>query len=391
MINLLFWKKPKNNLIILYLMAFFLALAGALPAYIQSSFLETHVSLSMVNWFFIIANLISIVAILFFPRIIKFFGNYLTTGLVSLIFLISLAGLGLSTQTVFVFLFFILMQIAINLIWINMDIFVKNFSSLSSTGRIRAIYFTVINFAWIVSPSISAWLINLNGYAGAFLGSAFLIFPFLLIFIVKGSQINGHQNYKTSLIKSLKEMYKNHNLRGAFWLAMLLNVFFNATTVFIPIYLNRFLGFSWTELGLMFSLMLIPFLFVEIPAGFIADKYIGEKEMFGLGFAILIVCLCIFSVSTSTNFWFWSTLLFMSRIGAALVEAMRESYFFKNVKNKDVDKINIFRTAIPFGYLVGSLLSLVVLIFLPIPYVFVATAVFICSAFPFLFIIKDTK
>jgi len=171
----------------------------------------------------------------------------------------------------------------------------------------------------------------------------------------------------------------------------LLNVFFNAVVIYIPIYLNRTLGFNWTELGLIFSIMLIPFLFVEIPAGFIADKYIGETEMFGVGYVIMIICLCIFAVSTSTNLWFWAAILFISRIGAALVEAMRESYFFKNVSNKDVDKINLFRTAIPFGYLIGSLISVVILIFLPIPYIFLATAIFICSAFPFLLTIKDTK
>lgn len=391
MFNLFFWKKPKASLFILYVMAFFLALAGALPAYIQSSFLETYIGLSAVNLFFIAANAISIIAILFFPQIIKKLGNYLTTGIVSIVFLISLSGLGLSTNPLLIFLFFILMQISINLIWINMDIFVKSFSSTSSTGRIRAIYFTVINFAWIISPSVSAWLIGLSDYYGAFLGAALLILPFLFIFLIKGAQIDGHQNYKTSFIKSLKGMYKNKNLRGAFWLAMLLNVFFNAAVVFVPIYLNRVLGFSWTELGLVFSLMLVPFLFVEIPAGFIADKYLGEKEMFGLGFVILIVCLCVFTISTSHNIWFWAAILFISRIGAALVETMRESYFFKNVSDKDVDKINLFRTAIPFGYLIGSLISLVVLLFFPISYIFLATAIFTCSAFPFLAIIKDTK
>ena len=391
MFNLLFWKKPKTSLYVLYVMAFFLALAGALPAYIQSSFLESYVGLSAVNWFFIIANAISIIAILVFPQIIKKLGNYFTTGAVSLIFIAALIGLGITTSPILIFVFFILMQIALNLIWINMDIFVKSFSSNSSTGRIRTVYFTIINLAWIISPAVSAWIINLSNYSGAFLGAAFLIIPFLIIFIIKGSQIDGHQTYKTSFIKSIKGMYSNHNLRGAFWLAMLLNVFFNAAVMFIPIYLNRNLGFSWTELGLVFSIMLIPFLFVEIPAGFIADKYIGETEMFGIGYVIIIVCLCIFAISTSTNIWFWAIILFISRIGAALVEAMRESYFFKNVSNNDVDKINLFRTSMPFGYLIGSIISVVVLIFLPINYIFLATAIFLCSAFPFLLTIKDTK
>jgi len=392
MFNLLFWKKPKNNLNILFVMAFFLALAGALPAYIQSSYLETFVGLSAVNWFFIIANSISILAILFFPRLIKKLGNYLTTGFVSLLFLASLLGMGLTTNIFLIFLFFITLQISINLIWINMDIFVENFSNNSTTGQTRTIYFTVINLAWIISPSLAAWIIDLQGYAGSFLMSALLIIPFIIIFLLKAKKIKSSITYShSSFTKSLKEMYQNHNLRGIFWLAMLLNVFFNATTVFIPIYLNRVVGFTWVELGLMFSIMLLPFLFIEIPAGIIADKYLGEKEMLALGYLIMIICLCLFFTSNSVNFWFWTALLFVSRIGAALVEAMRESYFFKNVCAKDVEKINIFRTTIPIGYLFGSLLSLVVLIFLPMSYIFPITAIILCSAFPFLAIIKDTR
>ena len=391
MFNLLFWQKHKTSLLVLYIMAFFLSLAGALPAYIQSSFIENYAGVAAVNWFFIAANFISFFAILFFPKIIKKCGNYLTTGLVSLIFLVSLAGLGFTTKPALIFLFFVLMQIAINLIWINMDIFVKELSKTSSTGQTRGIYFTVINLAWIISPSISAWIISLSGYYGVFLGSALLLFPFLLIFSLKSAQLYNNQKYKTSLLKSLKEMFKDKNLKSIFWLATLLNVFFSVAVITIPIYLNHYLNFSWSEIGLAFSIMLIPFLIVEIPAGFIADKYFGEKEMLGIGFVIIIVCLSVMTISNSDNIWFWALILFISRIGAALIEAMRESYFFKKVSSRDVDKINIFRTALPLGYLIGSLLSLISLIFWPVNFIFLIAAIFICSAFPFLVAMKDTK
>jgi MFS family permease len=392
MFNLLFWKKPKKNLLVLYLMSFFLALAGALPAYIQSSYLEDFVGLSSVTWFFVGANVFSIIAILFFPKLIKLIGNYFTTGVVTILFLISLVGFGLASHAISAFFFFVSMQLAINLIWINMDIFVENFSANNSTGKTRTIYFTVINLAWIISPSLSARIIDNYDYSGVFLSSACLLLPFLLIFLIAASKIKHNKEQKdANLKKNLKEMYQNKNLRGAFWLAMLLNVFFNATTVFVPIYLHQVLGFSWGELGLMFSIMLLPFLIFEIPAGIIADKYLGEKEIFALGYLIIIICLSFFFLSTSLSFWFWTILLFISRIGAALVEAMRETYFFKNVDASEVEKINIFRTAIPVGYLVGSLLSIITLSFFPMEYIFAITAIFLCSAFPFLAIIKDTK
>ena len=39
------------------------------------------------------------------------------------------------------------------------------------------------------------------------------------------------------------------------------------------------LGFTWEEIGQIFTIMLIPFVLVEYPAGWLADKYIGETEM----------------------------------------------------------------------------------------------------------------
>lgn len=392
MFNLLFWKKPKSNLSVLYIMAFFLALAGSLPAYIQSSYLEDFVGLSAVTWFFVAANIISIVVILFFPRLIQLIGNYFSTGLVAILFLFSLAGFGFANNVFSAFSFFVAIQLAINLIWINMDIFVENFSANTSTGKTRAIYFTVINLAWIISPTLSAKIIDTYDYAGVFLFSAVLLIPYIIIFLFAASKIKHNKHQKDAdLKKNLQEMYQHKDLRGAFWLAMLLNVFFNATTVFVPIYLHQNLGFSWNELGLMFSIMLIPFLIFEIPAGIIADKYLGEKEIFIFGYLLIIICLCFFFLSSSTSFWFWASLLFISRIGASLVEAMRETYFFKKVDAGEIEKINIFRTAMPFGYLIGSILSLITLIFLPIEYIFAVTAIFLCSAFPFLAIIKDTK
>lgn len=391
MLKLFKKKKSKAGLSILYIMVFFLALASALPAYIQSSYIEGFVGLSAVNWFFITANGISIIMTLFFPRLIKKIGNYFTTGFVAVLFILALIGLGSAHNPALIFLFFIIMQVAANLIFINMDIFVENFSKDSSTGQTRTIYFTIINLAWVFSPNISAWLINLSGYYGVFLFSACLLIPFLLIQLIAGSKINGHFDYKkTSIRKTIKEMYKNRDLRSIFWLSMLLNVFYNTVVVFIPIYLNRIIGFSWTELGVVFSIMLVPFLLVEIPAGIISDKYLGEKEMFSVGYFLIIVTLLL-STSASRNLWFWAILLFVGRIGAALVEAMRESYFFKKVSAKDIDKINIFRTAIPFGYLVGSTLSLITLAFLPITYIFIFTALFMCSSIYFLVKLKDTK
>lgn len=392
MLKQLFRKKSKTGLYILYLMTFFLALSGALPAYIQSSYLEKYIGLSSVTLFFIVANSISLLSILVFPKFIKKVGNYLSACIMAIIVFIGLGGLSYSTASLSLFIFFILMQFALNLIWINMDVFVENFSNDATTGKTRTIYFTIINLAWIISPSISAWLISNGSYQLVFLISALSIIPFLIILSLNKKIIKDKISYKKrSLLKAVKQTFASRDLRGVFVLSLLLNIFYNISVLFIPIYLHQHLGFSWLQLGWMFSFMLIPFILVEIPAGIISDKYIGEKEFFYVGFSIIIVCLCLFSLIVSTNPWVWALLLFLSRIGCSLVEAMRESYFFKKINSTDVDKINIFRTTIPFGTLLGSVLGLIVLSLLPVNFLFLTTGIILLSAFYFLPYMKDTK
>lgn len=392
MLNLISHKKHKYALPILYTMTFFLALAGSLPAYIQSSYLEKWVGLSAVTWFFILANLSSLFCMLLFPRFIKRVGNYLSTGIISIIFFIGLTGLSLSTTPLSLLISFILMQLAINLIWINMDIFVENFSKDCSTGKTRTIYFTIINMAWIVSPSLSALLVSRSDYPLVFLVSAISIIPFLSILAYNEKLIKDKISYrKTYIAKELMAILKDKDLRGVTFLSLLLNIFFNMAVVFVPIYLHQYIGFSWQQLGWMFSLMLIPFILIEIPAGIIADRYLGEKEFFYLGFTLIISCLCIFSLLNSQNTLIWALVLFISRVGAALVEAMRESYFFKKVSAKDVEKINIFRATIPFGHLLGSVLGLLILMILPLSHIFFITGAALLSSFYFLHSMKDTR
>lgn len=384
--------KKKRSLFPLYIMAFFLALAGALPAYIQSSYLGSYVGLSAVTWFFIISNIISVLTILGFPNLIRKFGSYLSAGIITVVFLLSLLGLGMSSNIFLLLLSFIIMQVAMGLIWINMDLFVESFSKNSTTGQTRTIYFTIINLAWIISPSLSSYILRLDDYSLVFFIAAFILVPFLATFILSARDIKHKiANRKNKLSVMVAKMFKNKNLRGVFVLALLLNLFYNSAVIFIPIYLNQVIGFSWQDLGWMFSLMLIPFILIEIPAGIIADKYLGEKELFYLGFSIIIICLVFFSLLTSTNPWLWALLLFLSRVGAALVEAMSETYFFKNVGSRDIYKINLFRCSIPLGRVIGSLLSLLLLIILPLRYLFAFMALILLTSFYYLEGMKDTK
>lgn len=385
-------KALSKRLRLLYFLGFILAIATALPSYIESNFFQGFVSLRWVSLFFVGANAVTIVAILLFPRLIQRVKNYKAAKIVLGLHFLSLLGLMFSNSAISVFLSFSLLSAAISLIWINMDIFVEEFSNDSSTGRTRALYFTFINLGWILAPSLTSLLVDGGNYRSAYAAAALMLLPFYFIFSRQSKKLKDGIKYKeTTILKTVKDVWNNHNLRGIFFLAFLLSIFYAVAVVYVPIYLHQTIGFSWSTLGWMFSLMLLPFIIFEIPAGWLADKYIGEKELLAFGFAILVASLLLFFGLDSKSPFVWAAALFFSRVGASIVEAMRESFFFKNVNAKEVSVINFFRTAAPLGYLFGASMGVIMLKFVAVPYLFLFLGIFLVSSFFFILSLKDSK
>ena len=109
--------------------------------------------------------------------------------------------------------------------------------------------------------------------------------------------------------------------------------------------------------------MLLPFLFVEYPAGWIADRWFGDKELLIAGFIIMGVALAATGLITaSTPLIVIAAILFASRVGAALSEAMVESHFFRRVSERDANTISVFRMMRPVGALVAPLFASLLLI-----------------------------
>lgn len=390
--NLFHRADRKKNLLLLYLLGAILAVANALPAYIQSNFLGQILSLSWVSIFFASANFVTIFAIIYFPKLIKRIGNLASTEIILAVFILSLLWMSLAIHPAAIFIAFIILSVASNLIWINMDILVESFSKNSSTGVTRTIFLTAINLGWIIAPSLSSYLVNRGDYYWVYLAAAVCLIPFLAILIKKRRQLKDGKRIKSIPVsETINKLWSNKSLRGIFFIGLLLHLFFSSAVVYIPLYLHQSLGFDWSVLGIMFSVMLIPFILFEIPAGWLADKYYGEKEILTIGLFIIAASLFFFFALTSVNPWLWGALLFFSRVGAALVEAMRDSYFFKLVSAKDVPLINFSRITAPLGYLLGTLLAILVISFYPLEYLFLFVSLIMTTGFLFIYILKDSR
>lgn len=377
---------------ITYTMGFILAVSTALPAYIQSSFLAQYINLELTSLFFVINNLITVVAIIFFPRFIKKLSNYFSAQLSIILHGLTLLGLATLTNPALVVISFLLFTVTTNLLWINMDIFLEAASSNNKTGRIRTMYLTLTNIGWILVPIFSAYLVKIGNYTLPFLISAVLTIPVFFILLIKKRNLKISKKYKPEKIwKSFKKLWSDSNLKGVFIVATLLQLFYSVAVLYMPLYLNQNLGIPWSDLGWMFAVMLLPFALFQIPAGYLADKYFGEKEIMSIGLFIILVSLILFFFIESATLWIWAAALFMSRIGAALVESMRDTYFFKNVDASDVSFINLFRITGPLGYIIGSATALLFLLLLPLNYLFLIFAAIMIPGFYYIGSIKDTK
>ena len=94
------------------------------------------------------------------------------------------------------------------------------------------------------------------------------------------------------------------------------------------------------------------------------DKKMGETEMLALGFIIMAVSCINLMMLQEKSLWLWVSILFISRIGAALVEIANEAYFFKKVDEKHSSIISLFRITDPLGMIMAPLIALPALLFM---------------------------
>jgi len=92
---------------------------------------------------------------------------------------------------------------------------------------------------------------------------------------------------------------------------------------------------------------------------------IGEKEMLIFGFLFMIISTLAFPFIKIPILIMFALILFATRIGAATVEVMSESYFFKKVTKEDADEIAFFRNTLPVSFIIAPAFATLILLFVP--------------------------
>jgi len=160
--------------------------------------------------------------------------------------------------------------------------------------------------------------------------------------------------------------------------------------IFTPLYLLD-LGYSWHQLGVAFTIMLIPFVLIQYPMGVLADKKTGEKEFLVFAIFVMGISTFIFYCANAPGIVIWTLILLATRIGAALIEILRDSYFYKRIDGRDVDIIDFFRTSKSVAYITAAILSSLTLFFFPMKAIFLLVSAVVLSALYPAFRLVDNK
>lgn len=363
-----------------------------LLTYINSSFLSTFVPEQFVGIVYVVTASIGFISLLYFPKIISTFGSRKT--LIALILLEILAVLGLATATEAsqALISFILLGTFSLLILLNLDIFLEKETQIEEeTGNVRGTYLTVKNIALFLSPLLVAFILTDGDFWKIYIISSVFLVPFFFIALFRLKQFKKPQYKQIKPFALVQLMRNDKNLFNISMAHFILRFFFAWMAIYLPIYLYQHIGFSWGQIGVMFTIMLLPFALFELPLGRIADKTLGEKEILIGGLLLMAVSTAALSFITTPNVVLWTAVLFLTRAGASAAEIMTESYFFKHVSGDDISIIGLFRILQPTSYIIGPIIGTIVLAFLDFRYIFLVLAAIVLLSLRFSFAIQDTK
>lgn len=379
----------------LYAALVLLSFHWALVIYVNSSFLAQYFTDQTISLLYTASAVITVLGFLFITPVLRTLGTVRLAVLLSIIECLTLLFFPFTDNKQLIALLFVIHQSVVPVILFSLDIFMEALigDCEKETGGRRGLFLTIMSLTIALSALLSGYLIgdDVPHFELVYVTSALLLIPFLFIII------HSFRNFKDSpyahapIREGLMQAWRERDIRFVFSAHFLLQLFFSWMVIYTPIYLSTVMGFDWEQIGQILFVGLMAYVFLEYAIGIIADTWLGEKEMMAVGFLILAVATSWFTFLTPTEIGLWMIAMFMTRVGASLVEATTESYFFKHTHGDDTALISFFRITRPLSIVVGSVLGSITLIYLPMNLLFVVLGLLMIPGLFFTMMLKDTK
>lgn len=358
--------------------------------YIASSYFADIIGSPNVGFFYLLSYIGSLVLFFCLQPIIRVLGRARTLYLFLLLSLALVAFLTNTGPTYFSGVILLLFIVTSSVIWVIFDILLEEFSDDRHTGSIRGLNLTMLNFGVLLAPFLAAGTLEDFNFNGVFLVMLILYICLFIFCLIAFRKVQGNNLPKIAFWHALFTVRRDGNLWRSYILSFALYFFYAVMIIYMPLYLTS-LGFDFREIGTLFTIMLIPFVLIQYPLGKLADKKYGEKEILIISLIITLLSTIAIAVTGTTSFWVWALLLFLSRVGIAGVEVMKDTHFYRHISSDDVDVISFFRTSMPVASIAVAALATGMLAFLPLSSVFYLTAVVLGIALITSFFLVDSK
>ena len=380
---------------LIYVLAVIFAFHNSLILFINSTYIERFVAPEVVGTLFMIGSSIAVLSFLFIAKVLRRVGNVRLTIWLVVLDILALIALGLTASPAMAIVALVLFLFINPLIYLNLDIFSETLigDDENSTGHKRGLVLALISGAAMVAP------LTITHIAGpqelhlerVYLVAAGVFSIFLMIILSRFNNFTDPAYHEVRVFDALRDFWKNHNIRFSLFAQFILQLAFSWLVIYIPLYLISVMGLTWADIGIAIAVGTIAYVLFEFPVGYIADNYIGEKEMMTFGFIIMSATFIALSFITSSSVFLWMLMMFLMRTGASLVETTVESYFFKHTKGTDTNYLSFFRLTRPLAIVAGGLLGSVSLLFLPFSYIFIVMGCALMFGVYSAYHIEDTR
>ncbi len=350
-----------------FLANLFLAFHTYLGLYVNSTYLKERLTDTEVSVAYLIAAGVSLASFVLVSGLLPKIGVRRTLLLLALIQAGALTTLALGVALGFVLVAFALYQTLVPLLLLGLDMYAEaSVTDERGTGSMRGMLLTITNLALVLSPGIAGVLIGVTGGVHTvYLVAGAMLVPLVCLLAYSFEELPHVRHVPLVFGRTLRRVWADRNVFYIMLAHLNMRVFFSFMVIYFPLYLHEHVGFSWPEIGALLSIALIPYLVMELPAGRIADGFLGEKELLIAGFLVTGIGTALFALPIGASFLVWVLILLLSRVGASLIEIMTESYFFKHVNGNDADLVTFFRMTQPISYLVGPTLAALSLALFP--------------------------
>lgn len=379
----------KNKVRLVSFVSFLLGFLDAFFIYILSTYFSVISESESVGIFYFVSYSIVLLCLFYLQPLIRRIGRahalYLPLG----VSICAAALLAATASPALSIVAALMLIVATNVTWVALDILLEGFSQDQVSGSIRGLYLTIMNAGLLAAPFLSLKALDAFDYSGIFLT---LVVGYTIVFIIAllGFRTDNKVfQQKLQFGSTLRLMLKERNLLRIYHVSFAMEFFYAMMIVYTPIYL-RSLHFSWSEIGIIFTMMLVPFVVLQYPLGVLADRYFGEKEMLIGSIAIAALATFALPFLGTGSVMIWGISLFLTRVGIAGIEILRDSYFYKQIDGNDMNIIAFFRTARPIANIVAAILSVVLLLLFPLWSVFMVVSLILLFALAEACFLQDT-